>query len=100
MHQQKLQQFKNNCSLPENYPITQYTDVTLNTKKTEPFIPSNHDANYAELINSIKFSLPAVDDFIPKYPTLYNYLYEKQTEIIDSLLYQTQQDPVLRQILL
>ena len=33
-----------------------------NTNKTEPFIPFNQDANCAELINIIKFSLPAMDD--------------------------------------
>ena len=47
MHQQKLQQFKNNYSLPEIYPIIQHKDVTLNTNKTEPFTQFNHDANYA-----------------------------------------------------
>ena len=57
MHQQKQQKFKNNYSFPENYPIIQHTDVTLDTNKTEPFIQLsyNHDANYAELINSINF---------------------------------------------
>ena len=101
MHQQKQLQFKNNYSIPENYPIIQHTDVTLNTNKTGPFIQSNHDANYAELINSIEFSLPAMDDFIPKSPLLYNYFYREQTEINDTLLYQTQQqDPVLRNLLL
>ena len=87
MHPQKQQQFKNNYSLPEKYSIIQYTDVTLNTNKTEPFIQSNHDANYAELINSTKFSLPAMEDFIPKSPTLYNYFYKEQTEINDTFLY-------------
>ena len=66
LHQQKLQQFKNNYSSPENYPIIQHTNVTLNTNKTETFTQSNHDTNYAELINSFKFSLPAMDDLIPK----------------------------------
>ena len=77
-HQQKLQESKNNYSSPKNYTIIQHTDVTLNTNKTESFIQSNHDADYAELINSIKFSLPAMDDFIPKSPTLYNYFIEEQ----------------------
>ena len=36
IHQQKLQQPKNNYSPPESYPIIQDTDVTLNTNKTEP----------------------------------------------------------------
>ena len=101
MHPQKLQQFKNNSSLPENYPIIQKIDVKLNTNKTENFIRYNHDANYVELINSTKFSLPAMDDFIPKSPNLYNYFYEEQTETNDTLLYETQQqDPVSRQLLL
>ena len=65
-HQQKLQESKNNYSSPENYTIIQHPDVTLNTNKTESFIQSNHDADYAELLNSIKFSLPAMDNFIPK----------------------------------
>ena len=39
-----------------------------------------------------------MDDFIPKSPTLYDYFYKEQTEINNTLLYQTQlQDPVLRQ---
>ena len=68
--------------------------------KTEPFRQSNHDANYAELINSFKFSLPEMDNFIPKSPTIHNYFYEEQTEIDDTLLYKPQQqDPVLRQLL-
>ena len=100
IHQQKIQHFKNNYSSPENYLIIQHTDVTLNTNKTEPFIQSNIDANYAEIINSIKFSLPAMDDFIPKSPTIYKCFYQEQTEIDDKLLYNTQQqDPVLRQLL-
>ena len=79
----------------------QHTDVTLNTNKTNPFSQFNQDANYAELINIIKFSIPATDDFIPKSPTPYNFFYEEQTEIIDMPLYETQQpDSVLRQLLL
>ena len=101
IHQQKIQQSKINYSFPENNPIIQHTDVTLNTNKTEPFKKSNPDADYAKLINSIKFSLPAMDDFITKSPTLYNYFYEEQLEVNDKLLYKTQQqDPVLRQLLL
>ena len=34
-----------NYSFPENYPIIQHTDVTLNTNKKELFIQSDHDAN-------------------------------------------------------
>ena len=42
-----------------------------------------------------------MDYFIPKCPNFYNYFYEEQTEINDTLLNQTQQqDPVLRQLLL
>ena len=93
--QQKLHQIKNNYSFPENYQIIQHTDVTLNTNKREPFIQCNHNANYAELINSIKFSLQAMDYFIPKSPTIYNYLYEEQTEIDDTLLYKTQQQDLV-----
>ena len=80
--------------------LSYHTDVTFNTKKTEPFTLFNHDANYAELINSIKLSLPAMDDFIPKSLSLYNYFYGEQIEINDTLLYETQQqDPVLKQLL-
>ena len=86
IHQQKLQQFKNNYSSSENYPIIQHTDVTQNTNKREHFIQSNQDPNYAELVISIKFSLPAMDDFIPKSLILYNYFYEEQTEVNDTLL--------------
>ena len=70
MHQQIQQQIKSNNSLPEIYPIIQHTDVTLNTNKTETLTQFNHDANYAELKDSITFSLPATDDFIQKSPTL------------------------------
>ena len=76
MHQQKLQHFKNNYSLPENYPIIQHTDVTLNTNKTESFIQSNHDANYAELINSVKLNFHS-----QQWTTIYQSL---QTIIITS----------------
>ena len=42
-----------------------------------------------------------MDDFIPKSPTIFNYFYEEQTEVNDTLLYKTkQQDPVLRPLLL
>ena len=68
--------------------------------KTEPITQSNHDANYAEVLNSIKFSLAAMDDFIPQLPAIYKYFFEEQTEIDDTILYKTQQqDPVLRQLL-
>ena len=53
IHQQKLQQFIKKYSLPEIYPTIQHTDVTLSKNKTEPFTQSNHDANFAELKNSI-----------------------------------------------
>ena len=86
--QQQKKQSKINYSFPENNPIIQHTDVTLNTNKTEPFKNSNHHADYAELINSINFSLPAMDDFMPKSPTLYNYFYEEQLEVKDTLLYK------------
>ena len=100
IHQQKLQHFKNNHSSPEKYPIIQHTDATLNTNKTEHFIQTNNDANYAELKNSIKISLPEMADFKPKSPTIYNYFYEEQTETDDKILYDTQQqDTVLKQFL-
>ena len=42
-----------------------------------------------------------MDDIIPKSSTPYNYFYEEQTEINDTLLYETQQqDPVVRPFLL
>ena len=84
----------------ETYPIVQQTDVTLNTNKTEQFTQFTQKANYAELINTIKFSLPTLDDFIPKSPEIYNYFYTEQTEKNDALLYEAQQqDPVIRQLL-
>ena len=101
IHHQKLQHLKNYYSSPENYPIIQHTDVTLNMNQTEAFTQSNNDTNYAELINSIKFSTPAMDGFIPKLTTIYNYFYKEKTEIDDKLLYDTQQqDPVIKQLLL
>ena len=86
IHHQKLKHLKTNSSPPENYPIIQHTDVTLYMNKTEPLTQSNNDTNYAEFINSIKFSLPAMDDLISKSPTIYKFFYEKQTEIDGKLL--------------
>ena len=83
------------------YPIVQQTDVTLNAKKTETLTQSNQTANYAELISTIKFYLPALDDFVPKSPEIYIYFQNEQTELSDILLYEAQQqDPVFRQLLL
>ena len=76
-------------------------DVTLNTNKTEPFTQLNQDANYAELLNNIKFSLPVINNFIAKSPTNTNYFYGEQRELNDTLLYEVQQqDPVIRQLFL
>ena len=75
----------------ENYSIVQQTDVTLNTNKTEPFTQCTQDANYAALINTIKFALPAMDDFIPKSPELYSYFYSEQMDLNNTLLYEAQQ---------
>ena len=98
-HQQKKQQLKNNYSFPEFYPIIQHTDVTLKTNKTEPLPEFNYDANYAELINTMKIWLPAMDGFVPKSQTLYNYFYEN-TEFKETFLYEMQQqDPIIRQLL-
>ena len=77
------------------------TEVTLNTNKTETCAQSAQTANYAELVNAIKFLLPAMDDLIPKSPILFNYFYNEQTELNDTFLYVAQQqDPVIRKILL
>ena len=81
--------------------LSNYTTQRRHMNQTEAFTQSNNDTNYAELINSINISLPAMDDFIPKSPTICNYFYEEQTEIDDKLLYDTQQqEPVIRQLLL
>ena len=101
IHQKRNQQVHNTYFPPENYPIIQHTDFTLNTNKTEPYTQLKKDPNYAELINTIKFSLPSMDDFKPKYPRIYNFFYKEKTEIIDVLLYEAQQqDPVIRQLIL
>ena len=69
--------------------------------KTEPFTPDNQHANCSELINSIKFLLPSMDDFIPKSAETNNYLYDKLPEISEIFLEDTQQrDFVLRQVFL
>ena len=62
---------KTNHSFLEVYPIIQQRDITLKTNKTLPFTTANYDANYAELIKTIKFSLPAMIDFTPKSPVIY-----------------------------
>ena len=101
IHQSKIQQFKHNQLLLETYPIIQHPDVTLNTNKTEPFTQPTEYTNYAELKNTMKFSLPTMNDFIPKSPELYNFFYSGQTELNDTLLYEAQkQNPVIRQLLL
>ena len=59
------------------------------------------NANYAELLDTIRFSIPALDNFVPKSPENYNCLLNEQTEKNDRLLHETeQQDPVIRQLLL
>ena len=101
IHHNKIQQLKLIHLLLQAYPIIQNTDVTLNTNKTEPFIQFTQVAIDAELINIIKFSLPAMNDFIPKSPELYTYFCSEQTELNDTILPETQQqDPVIRQLLL
>ena len=62
LQQNKKQEFKQNHSLLETYPIIQHTDVNLNSNKTGSFTKSTQNANYSELINTIKFSLPALDN--------------------------------------
>ena len=62
------QQLKHKQPFFEMCPTVQQTDVTLNTNKTEPYTLDSTNANYAEMINSIKLSLPAKEDFIPKLP--------------------------------
>ena len=100
LQQNKTQQFKQNHSLLVTYPIVQHTDVNLNTNKTESFTKSTQNANYSELINTIKSSRPALENFIPKSKEIYNYFYNKQTAINDTLQYEAQQqDPVIRQLL-
>ena len=60
-----------------------------------------YNANYAEIIKSIKFSLSTIDDFIPESPETRNYFYNEQTEISDRFLQETeQQNPVFRQFIL
>ena len=58
LQQNKTLQLNKQCPLLETYPIVKRTDVTLNTNKTEPFPQFTRNANYAELINTIKLSLP------------------------------------------
>ena len=72
----------------------------MNTNETESFNQSNQNANYSELLNTVKFSLTATDDFILKSPKLYNFFYSEQAELNDTLLYEAQQqEPVISQIL-
>ena len=87
---------------PESpYPIIQHAVFTLNINRTEPYTNLSTNANYAELINQINFSLPALDDFIPSSPKIYNYFYHQNTILDNTILYQAQQqDPVIRQLIL
>ena len=101
IHQKRNKQIQNDYSSPETYPIIQHTDVTFNTNKTEPYTDLEQDPNYAELINTIKFSLPPMDDFVPQSPQIYIFFYTSTTKITDTLLFEAQQqDPVIRQLLL
>ena len=100
LQQNKTQQFKPQRSLLETYPIAQHTDVTLYTNKRDPFTQFTKNANYADLMNATKFSLPALDDHILKSTEIYNYFYTEQTQINDTLLCNAQQDLVIRQLLI
>ena len=101
MQQNEIKHLNHNQLPLEFYPIEQHTDVTLNTNKTESLTQPLWNADYGELKNIIKFSLPALDDFVSKSPEIYNYVYNEQTEKNDTLLYETQQqDPVIRQLFL
>ena len=59
--------------------------------KTKPFTLDAQKRKYAKLTSDIKFALPAMDDLIPKSTETYKYLYDEQTEITDTCLYETQQ---------
>ena len=94
-------QTQNTYFPPKTYAIIQHTDATLNTNETELYLHLKQDPNYAELINTIQFSLQPIDDFIPQSPQIYKLFYTENTEITDALLYEAmQQDPVIRQLLL
>ena len=80
VHHHRTEMLQQSRPFLENYSIVQHTDVTLNMDKTEPFTLDIQNSNYAELIKSIPFSLPAMDDFIPKSPDIHNYFYQEQTE--------------------
>ena len=69
----------------EMYTIVQHR---CHTNKTEPFTLDSQKANYAELLNSIKFSLAAMDDIIPKSPETYNYFFYEQTELTNKFLHK------------
>ena len=88
LKQNKTQHLKQHRSLLEFDPIVQHTDVTLNTNKTEPFTQFPQNTSHKDLINTIKLSLPAVDDLIPKSPEIYIYFNTEQTEINYTLSYE------------
>ena len=69
IHQQKIQHSRTNYLPLETHTLVQHTDVTLNTNKTEPYIPLNQDANYAELIDTIKFDTPPFFPIQTLFPT-------------------------------
>ena len=54
IQQNRFKHFIQNQLPLETYPIVQHIDVTLNTNKTEPFNYPPQNANYAELINTIR----------------------------------------------
>ena len=72
IQQNKTQTRVNNLLASDTYPIIQHTDVTLKINRTEPYTQSTKIADYAELLNQIQFSLPAMDDVIPIITKIYN----------------------------
>ena len=87
--QHKTQQVHNILNTA-TYPIIQQTDATLNINRTEPHTQSTKNGDYAELINQVEFSLPAMDGFIPNSPKNYNYFYDQDVILNDALLCEAQ----------
>ena len=68
--------------------IVQYA---IKTNKREPNTLNPQNKSNTELKNSIKFSTPAIEDFVPKQSEFYKFIFAENTEPIETFLHDTQQ---------
>ena len=67
----------------------QHPDVNLDINKTEIISKHTLTSDHNELINTMKVSVPAADNFLDDSPQINNYFLKKQTEMFVVLLLNT-----------